>query len=164
MAVRSSTGQRRWCSIGLAVLSLSACSPAQPKRAGGLLVADPIEGQGSAGEGVADFDRGLGLVKKGAWADAIGYFDKALAAAPKRAEAEYYRALAKEHVGDHAGAEQGYSRALELDPKLVEASINLGALCLDTDGESSSPRRARPWPCSQPRSTRQPRRTRPISA
>jgi len=105
-----------------------------------LLVADPIEGQGSAGEGVADFDRGLGLVKKGAWADAIGYFDKALAAAPKRAEAEYYRALAKEHVGDHAGAEQGYSRALELDPKLVEASINLGALCLDTDGGKLKPK------------------------
>jgi tetratricopeptide (TPR) repeat protein len=124
-----------------AMAGLCSCS-SQPAGKGPrqLLVADPPLGSGEApGAGLADFDRGVALVKKEAYSDAIGYFDKTLAAKPGNAVAHAYRAMAKDRTGDRAGAEQDYKRALELDPKLLEAAINLGALYLDDAGGKATP-------------------------
>jgi len=130
-----------WCWCGAAMLGLCACS-SQPTGKGPRqrLVADPPLGSGEVpGAGLADFDRGVALVKKEAYSEAIGYFDKTLAAKPGNAVAHAYRALAKDRTGDRAGAEQDYKRALELDPKLLEAAINLAALYLDDAGGKVTP-------------------------
>ena len=42
---------------------------------------------------MADFDRGVAYIKKGAFEEAIPYLEKALEAKPDHAKAEFYRAV-----------------------------------------------------------------------
>lgn len=50
---------------------------------------------------------------------------------PKDPQAAFYLGVATELSGDLAGAVSLYKKALELDPKLLEARVNLSALQLD---------------------------------
>lgn len=144
MSCRGSKGLRRAIALGLgAVLAVAACSGPPAGGPGPMLVADPPEGgDDGSGAGLADFDRGVAFIKKEAFAQAVPFFDKALEANPEHARAAYYRAVAQERLGQREEAEKGYERALAIDPALVDAAVNLGALYLDESGEP--PRKAQP--------------------
>jgi tetratricopeptide (TPR) repeat protein len=118
------------------VLGLASCGGPPPEGPPPTLIADPA-GSGNAlpGAGMSDFDRGVAFVEKKAYEQAIEYFDKALEANPQHAKAEYYRAVARERLGQLPEAIQGYERSLELDPTLVDAAVNLAALYLDEGGD-----------------------------
>ncbi|MCK6590477.1 MAG: tetratricopeptide repeat protein [Polyangiaceae bacterium] len=79
----------------------------------------------------ADLQRGKAHLEEGKFAEAKDLLEKARAGDPKNVEAAFYLALAKEKLGDKAGAEQAYMDALKLDPKLAEAAANLTALYLE---------------------------------
>ncbi|MCA9591664.1 MAG: tetratricopeptide repeat protein [Myxococcales bacterium] len=82
-------------------------------------------------------------VKEGRDAIQAGDFEKAkqvLTAAqaetPDDPQAAFFLGVALENLNDAPGATAQYEKALSLDPKLVEASINLSALLLDAgDGK-----------------------------
>lgn len=122
---------------------LVGCPPPTPAGPGPSLVADPAASDGTLpGAEVGDFDRGVEFIKRGAFEQAIVHFDRVLAADPRHAQAEYYRALAREQLGQREAAIEGYRRALELDPSLVDAAVNLGAIYLVDDPEGGA--RAQP--------------------
>lgn len=114
------------------VASLPGCA-AQPAPPPPMLIADPppTEDGRMPGAGQSDLDRGIAYIQAEAWEEAIRHLDRALQLGPNNAEAEAMRAVAREKLGDRAGAEQGYQRALDLDPTLTGAAINLGAMYLD---------------------------------
>src|SRR5690606_23136875 len=56
---------------------------------------------------------------------------EAHAADPSDPQAAFYYGVALEGVGDASGAVEAYRKALQLDPKLTEASQNLSAVLLD---------------------------------
>lgn len=58
--------------------------------------------------------------------------EPAAAKAPKDPQAAYYLGVALEGLGDLTGAEEQYRRALGLDPKLVDAAVNLSGILLDS--------------------------------
>lgn len=128
----------RWWWIGAACVALSGCPAGPAQGPDPMLIADPApgEGGGAPGAGDADFDRGVAFIKREAYREAISYFEKVLAKQPQHAQAEYYRALAHERLGEREAAQQGYERALELDPKLPDAAVNLGAMYLDEDPDA----------------------------
>lgn len=78
-----------------------------------------------------DLQRGKTFLEEGKFAEAKDHLEKARAKDPKSVEAAFYLALAKEKLGDKAGAEQSYLDALKLEPKLAEAAGNLTALYLE---------------------------------
>lgn len=124
------------CSAAVLALlgaAAGACDPPQPDVPDPMLIADPppTEDGQMPGAGTSDYDRGVAYIKNQDWPKAIEHLDQALKLGPNNAKAEYYRALAKEQLKDRPGAEQGYARALELDPELIDAAINLGAIYLD---------------------------------
>lgn len=117
--------------LAAALTALAACAPAAPPEAP-QLVADPPDGASSPEEGAAETElqRGIAYIKNEKYDEAKGHLEKSLSAKPT-AEAAYYLALSKEKLGDRAGAEVSYKRALEIDGKFVEAAANLSALYLD---------------------------------
>jgi tetratricopeptide (TPR) repeat protein len=122
--------------VGLAALGLAGCPSQPPEGPDPTLVADPASDDGGMpGAGLADFDRGVEFIKRQAYAEAVTHFDKVLEADPRHAQAEYYRALAREQLGERDGAIAGYEKALALDEGLVDAAINLGAMYLVEDPE-----------------------------
>ncbi len=123
--------------IGIAAL-VAGCTtqPAIPPPHASL-EADPPPTENGAMPGAAagDLDRGLEYVKNEAYAQALPYLDKAVAEAPNDADAVYYLALCQDKTGKRKEAEAGYQRALSLNPKLVNARINLGAMYLEEPPE-----------------------------
>jgi Flp pilus assembly protein TadD len=119
--------------FGLAFVAL-ACAPAPPPPETPDLTADPPQGsvEGAAKGGAStEVARGVAYVKNEKYAEAKPHFEEALKADPKHAEASYYLGLCKEKLGDRPGAEELYKKAIEIDPKFVEASENLAAMFLD---------------------------------
>lgn len=116
--------------LGVAAL-VSGCATTQ-QYADPMLIADPPPTSDGRlpGAGMSDMDRGIAYVTNESYAEAIPHFDLALAAQPSNAAAEYYRALSYDKTGNPAMAEQGYVKALELKPDLMEARIHLGAMYL----------------------------------
>ncbi len=124
----------------VSVMMLAGCPP-PPVAPPPLLIADPPPNEDGRmpGAGMSDFDRGMAYVKNEAYAEAIPYLNRALAAQPNNAQAQYYRGLCYDQAGNRAEAERGYKRALELDANLVEARVNLGAIYLE---EPARPKKA----------------------
>jgi tetratricopeptide (TPR) repeat protein len=116
-----------------AALGLGGCPPPQPELPDPTLIADPppTEDGRLPGAGMSDLDRGMAYVKSEAYAEALPYLDRAVASQSENAEAQYYRALACERTGNLLEAEKGYRKAIEVDGRLVNARINLGALYLE---------------------------------
>ena len=110
----------------------AGCGHAPPQAPPPMLVADPAPAEGGPpGAGVADYDRGVAMIEKQAYAEAIPYLDKAIAAQPNNAEAVYYRALASDQLGKREEAISGYQKAISLDDKLSVARVNLAAIYLE---------------------------------
>jgi tetratricopeptide (TPR) repeat protein len=80
--------------------------------------------------GVADYNKGVKLMKKGAYAEAQAQFEAALAEDEDFAEAHNNLAfsLRKQGKDNWNAALEHYGRAIELKPKLAEAYMYRGVL------------------------------------
>ena len=81
----------------------------------------------------ADVQAGMDAIQAGNFDKAKQHLLKARADKPDDPQAAYYLGVALENLGDAAGAQAAYQDALKLDPKLVEASVNLSAMYLDAN-------------------------------
>jgi tetratricopeptide (TPR) repeat protein len=79
-----------------------------------------------------DVKKGLAAMKSGDYNGARSAFEAAIAKNPKQADAHFYLAQMMEKTGDKAAAEAGYKRALEAQPDLVDAAVNLIALYIES--------------------------------
>jgi tetratricopeptide (TPR) repeat protein len=117
----------------LALVSLSACGPAEPPHEPPLVADPPVAGSGPVADDGAvqtEMARGMAYSQAGKWAEAKEHYEKAIAIKPS-AEAYANLAIAAEKTGDKAGAEKAYKQALTLDPGLSGAALNLAAFYLD---------------------------------
>ncbi len=73
-------------------------------------------------------DKGNTAAQRGDYEGAAEAFEQAVAADPHDAHARYNLALAQQYLGDAELAVAGYRRAIDIDPQLVDAYINLGNL------------------------------------
>lgn len=71
------------------------------------------------------------LIQTKTYGEAKKLLEKVLAEDPNNSQAHFYLAVAAERLDDKEGATEQYRKALELDPKLVEAAENLSAMLLD---------------------------------
>jgi tetratricopeptide (TPR) repeat protein len=80
--------------------------------------------------GVAEYNKGVGLMKRGSFAEAQKQFEAALAQNERWAEAHNNLgySLRKQGTEHYAAALEHYDRAIELDPKLAEAYMYRGVL------------------------------------
>lgn len=69
-------------------------------------------------------NKGLEYMRKGAYNEAIGEFDKALEAEPRNDEIYSSRGLAYANKGDHDQAIEDYTKAISINPKNAEAYYN----------------------------------------
>jgi Flp pilus assembly protein TadD len=79
----------------------------------------------------AHVKRGIELIQKKDFAGAKTALTEAQAKSPDDPQAAFYLGVALENLNEIEAAKKNYARALELDPKLTEASVNLSALLLD---------------------------------
>ncbi|MFO0569559.1 MAG: tetratricopeptide repeat protein [Polyangiaceae bacterium] len=77
--------------------------------------------------------QGMDAIQAGDFAKAKEILTRAEAANPKDPQAAFYLGVALENTGDPKGARAKYEKALSLDGKLTEASVNLSALLLDAN-------------------------------
>ncbi|MBM4375029.1 MAG: tetratricopeptide repeat protein [Deltaproteobacteria bacterium] len=113
--------------------SMAACAAPPRKRPRPVLIAEPLpsfDGQ-TPGQGATDLDRGVALVQNERYADGIALIEKAFKTVTPDAESTYYLGFAYDRVGRRREAEATYQQAITLDPKLVEARMNLGAMYLE---------------------------------
>ncbi|HMJ13967.1 MAG TPA: tetratricopeptide repeat protein [Polyangiaceae bacterium] len=75
--------------------------------------------------------RGIDLIQKKDFEGAKKLLSAARAKHPQDPQAAFYLGVALENLGDGAAAKEHYGKALELDPRLSEASVNLSALLLE---------------------------------
>jgi Flp pilus assembly protein TadD len=75
--------------------------------------------------------KGMDAIQHQDFAAAKSVLTEATSEAPKDPQAAFYLGVACEGLGDSASAETQYRKALDLDPKLVDASANLSALLMD---------------------------------
>ncbi|HMR10377.1 MAG TPA: tetratricopeptide repeat protein [Polyangiaceae bacterium] len=100
----------------------------------------PLEDNGGGVEKAssADVQAGMDAIQGGDFAKAKQHLEKARAAQPDDPQAAYYLGVALENLSDAAGAQTAYQDALKLDPKLIEASVNLSAILLDAQKGSEA--------------------------
>jgi Tfp pilus assembly protein PilF len=75
--------------------------------------------------------QGMDAIQAQDFAKAKVLLADARAAAPKDAQAAFYLGVALQSLGETAEAGKEYRAALELDPTLADASVNLSAMLLD---------------------------------
>lgn len=113
-------------------LALPACSSTPEPKEEPLLADPPLAPDPAGAKGNPELDRGVAFVKNNKFAEAKPHLVAALEADPASAEANFYLGITTEQTGgDKAEAEKLYKKALELNPKLVEAAQNLAAMYLD---------------------------------
>jgi Tfp pilus assembly protein PilF len=76
-------------------------------------------------------EAGTDAIAAGDFDKARDVFEKIASEQPSNAKAHFYLGVAQQNLGQGEAAVQSYQRALELDPKLTEASVNLTAALLD---------------------------------
>jgi Flp pilus assembly protein TadD len=74
---------------------------------------------------------GIDAIQAQDFAKAKAVLEQAVKETPKDPQASFYLGVADEALGDAKGAADNYHHALELDPKLTEASTNLSGVLLD---------------------------------
>lgn len=123
-SVRSSS---TWSVLASLVL-VFACSPPPPETP-----ASPpsLDGEPAAASEGAGSQAGIDAISASEFEKARGIFAKLVGEQPSNAKAHYYLGVAQQNLGQGEAAVQSYERALELDPKLSEATVNLTAALLD---------------------------------
>ena len=123
--------RRARLAVLLPALLATAC-PAPAPVVVDELKADPplVEPAAGSAKSNPELDRGVQFVEVGKMKEAESHLKAAIAADPKSAPAHFYLGVVTEHGGDKKTAEALYRRAIELDPTLVEAGANLGAMLL----------------------------------
>jgi superkiller protein 3 len=76
-------------------------------------------------------NRGMGLLERGDYQQAIEYFEKALRLRPNFSEAHYNLAVAYTQTKDYTRAIQEYIKTRELNPSYIKARFNLAILYYD---------------------------------
>jgi Tfp pilus assembly protein PilF len=114
------------------LLLFAACSSAPPPEA----ETPPTSDGESAPTGVEKptneiVQQGILLLQEEKWEEARNVLFDARRKDPKDPQAAYYLAVAWERLGHLELAEKNYRAALELDPKLAEAGVNLSQMFLD---------------------------------
>ena len=78
-----------------------------------------------------DVVKGMRALENNDLPSAKAYFDHALRAHPKDADALYYQGVVAEKMGDKDTAEKSYKAALKVKPDLEQAAVNLSAFYTD---------------------------------
>jgi tetratricopeptide (TPR) repeat protein len=129
-------------SLSVALLSLSfavGCGGSNKPATGPdeVVPLDDSPGNANAAPGVEaasspEVSDAMKAIEAKRFADAKELLTKAIAKNPKDAQAHYYLGLAiSSEGGELTRAIQSYEKAIELDPKLVDAYVNLSALKLE---------------------------------
>jgi tetratricopeptide (TPR) repeat protein len=121
--------RRPWFAFAALVLALGCSStppPAAPEEPPPSLEDDEPSGESEG------FRAGTDAVTAGDFEKARGIFEKVTGDQPSNAKAHFYLGVAQQNLGQGDAAVQSYERALELDPKLTEATVNLTAALLDS--------------------------------
>ena len=126
-------GRRLAAIVGLAAMVVGACAGGQKP------VQEPTgepslqqEDDGAAAPASsAKVQEGIDAIEGGDFADAKAILTEAQAAAPDDPQAAYYLGVACEGLGETDEALVQYRKALQLDPKLLEASVNSSAILID---------------------------------
>jgi len=118
-------------------LGLTACGGSTPQASTApppsLEDDDAASGGGAAAPSSSKVKEGMDAIQAGDFAKAKALLEQAARENPKDAQAAFYLGVAVEGLGDGKGAATQYQHALELDPKLTEASANLSGVLLDLD-------------------------------
>lgn len=91
------------------------------------LLFSPRSGAASIESQVA-YAHGLVAYADAAWEAALGHFDTAVTADPEDALARYYRGLTHARRGNYAGAAEDIRSALQTEPLLPGAALDLGVV------------------------------------
>ncbi len=95
----------------------------------------PLDDQGETGPVAAasseKVKEGRDLIQKKDFAGAKAILSAAVKDKPDDAQAAFYLGVAHEGLGEAEPAIEMYRKALQLDPKVLEAAVNLSALLLD---------------------------------
>jgi Tfp pilus assembly protein PilF len=111
------------------VLALG-CSSSPPPRAPEEPPSLEDEDAPAAGEG-AGFREGVSAISAQDFEKARGIFEGITTEQPSNAKGHFYLGVAQQNLGQGEAAIGSYEKALELDPKLTEAAVNLTAALLD---------------------------------
>lgn len=129
----------------LTVSAMTACgggsASAQPTTADNPPPLDDDESSGGGAPAPASSGKvkeGMDAIQAGDFAKAKSVLEEAAKENPKDPQAAYYLGVAVEGLGDGKAAAGHYKTALELDPKLTEASINLSGVLLDSNDVEGS--------------------------
>jgi Tfp pilus assembly protein PilF len=117
----------------LSIVAAVGCSSTPPPQ-DPVLTADPPVGGAegmSSGTVNTEVQRAMAYIKNSKFDEAKTHAEAALAEKPDHPEANYLMGVAVEHLGDKKSAETYYKKAIALDPTLVDAALNLGAMYLD---------------------------------
>lgn len=126
-------------SVALVALSVG-CGPAPGPKAPGNPppLDDNAQSAGGGGGGgpvvkasSAKVQQGIDAIQAKDFAKAKSVLTEAHTADPEDPQAAFYLGVANEGLGDGQSAADLYRQALKLDPKLLQASMNLSALLLD---------------------------------
>lgn len=79
------------------------------------------------------YSRGLVEFHAGRYQEALGLFEKAVAANPDDVYARYYRGVTRGRLGDYAGAVDDLQYAVEKKPEFDEAALELGVALVETE-------------------------------
>jgi Tfp pilus assembly protein PilF len=112
-------------------MGLTACSSTQPPPRH----PDdppPFEQQGAAvAASSSEVQAGMDAIQAGDFARAKAVLSEARKDAPKDPQAAFYLGVALSNLAENEAAEASYRAALELDPGLADAAVNLSALLLE---------------------------------
>jgi Tfp pilus assembly protein PilF len=123
----------------LVLASFSACSGGTASQSPATADNPPPLDDDDSGSGApapassGKVKEGMDAIQAGDFAKAKTVLEQAAKENPKDPQAAYYLGVAVEGLGDGKGATEHYKKALELDPKLTEASINLSGVLLDAN-------------------------------
>ncbi len=124
----------RWATLSAL---LAACGGAQPTQAKtpDPSLEEPAATPNAAPKSVAASSekvrQGMDAIQQQNFAAAKAVLTQARSEAPKDPQAAFYLGVAHEGLSEADDAQKEYRAALELDPKLTDASANLSALLLD---------------------------------
>jgi Flp pilus assembly protein TadD len=130
----------RGASTGLVAIGLIGCAGSQqPANEPG---EPPLDSASEGGETTpassAKVQEGMDAIQAQDFATAKAVLTEAQAANPTDPQAAYYLGVAHEGLGELEAAQTQYEKAIELDPGLIEAAINLSGVLIDTgQGEAA---------------------------